>query len=99
MLTRHCLLARTSDCANGPDVFTTVAAHADLYAKALAAANPGSVDAGDEPDAGDVAAAKTSTTKGGCAIARTRGDGGGSAGPWVVAAVAALSLRRRGRSA
>ncbi len=92
------IVSRTSDCANGPDVFTTVAAHADLFAKALAAANPSSADAGDAPDASDVVAAPTSTTSGGCALTAARGEDGLGAGTWLLAAVAVLSLRRRGRA-
>jgi hypothetical protein len=81
------------DCATGPDVFTSTAAHFDLAAKAYAAAGvPFSTDP-PAPDAGAPTSASPGSTSSGCAI--SPGKSSNKNAWWLFAGVAFLLRRRR----
>ncbi len=80
------------NCATGPDVFTSTAAHFDLAAKAHAAAGvPFSTDP-PAPDAGPTSLASASSGSSGCAISPGKSS---SENAWWLLMCAALLLRRR----
>ena len=84
------LVSRTPSCANGPDVFTSVAAHLDVAEQAFAAAGvamPGTDAGSDAPDASDPAPTSSSS----CASSPR----GSSFGAWLVALVIMFTAARR----
>lgn len=88
------LVSRTADCVNGPDVLTTVSAHADLLAQARAAASPqATADAGAGADAGSPVD-PVSKSSAGCAVGSHTDDDRILAILWLSALLAAAVYRR-----
>jgi hypothetical protein len=93
------LVSRTASCADGPDVFTTVAGHADLIANAMSIAVPPAPGDAGAADAGEPDPTPTSTSSSGCTVSR-RASGGDILAPLfaVLSLLLASRLARRQKS-
>lgn len=90
------LVSRTPSCTNGPDVFTSIAAHLDVAQQAFAAAGATfpSADAGTDANAPDASNVATTSSSSSC-DASPRTGRASSFGAWLVALVMFTAARRR----